>query len=397
MQLPKPLLPEILDELEPQELRERAVATARLIDRSYYDLGRALNRIDEIGPEKLGCASALDFAEAHLGLNRRSAYHLIRVDLMTRDLPRFRAAYAKGEVSYTNARLAVAVAAPEDEEAWLEKARTLPSRALAAEVRRVAHGRAESGEAPWPETGLYGELGRPEERLKLKRPYTTSLHELESRVWELHNRVHASDTSWAELMEAALVSYQQELELALSSLAPEVREVLDRDGWRCGAPGCSRRTVEHHHVIHRSQGGTGDPDGLAPLCRSHHDAHHDGLLEVTGTASLGFRFRYRSSVFEAWQEFPAAADAAERPDPHDTAWDIDDGDALARGAESDPLSWPVAAARARRADSCRSPRPRYGGRALECVTRERAFRALAPRAGAGGGRGGLAARPPASL
>ncbi len=60
-------------------------------------------------------------------------------------------------------------------------------------------------------------------------------------------------------------------------------EVLDRDHYRCQVPGCSRRSVEVHHIVFRSQGGTDDPQNLICLCAAHHRwGVHDGRLRVSG-------------------------------------------------------------------------------------------------------------------
>src|SRR6185369_13043032 len=47
--------------------------------------------------------------------------------------------------------------------------------------------------------------------------------------------------------------------------------IFERDGWRCRVPGCtSRRNLQVHHVVFRSQGGGDEDDNLAVLCAAHH-------------------------------------------------------------------------------------------------------------------------------
>jgi hypothetical protein len=269
MTLPPSLLPEDLDPLSPAELRDGAVATARLIDRSRYDLGRALNHIRDHGAAPFGYSSALEFARAELGLSRRDAYHLMRLERVTRNLPAIRAAYARAEVTYSNARAVVQVATPEDEDHWLEVARTRTYREVVKLVWDTAHARAEAGEAPWPETGLYGEMGRPDPKRACVRPYTEGLLAAEAATWELHNRFVGADTSWTEFFEAALASYRQELEL------------------------------------------------------------HHGLLRIEGTASEGFRFARRPDVFAAWEYWPDLEPVALTP--WERTWEADDRDDLPPG------------------------------------------------------------------
>jgi hypothetical protein len=261
------------------------------------------------------------------------------------------------------------VATPEDEQQWVETARRTTCRELGAMARKRAHQRAEAREAPWPGTGLYGELGRPDPSRPRPRPYSKALLELEAATWELHNRFAGCDTSWAEFHEAALVSYQQELQTARACLPDHVRETLDRDGWRCRVPGCSRRShLQCHHITRRSQGGTDDPDGMACLCEPHHRALHDGLLRIQGSASAGFRFAHRASVFDNWIEWPSREPAI--VDPHAAAPDLQE---LGHGELPEREAW--VASRGRTSASwlegwsLRDHSPRYGGRVLSAVTR----------------------------
>jgi hypothetical protein len=77
--------------------------------------------------------------------------------------------------------------------------------------------------------------------------------------------------------------------------APERRDdgVFIRDGWRCAAPGCtSRRHLEDHHVVYRSQGGGDESANRITLCRYHHQrGEHGCLLRVRGEAPLGLTWR----------------------------------------------------------------------------------------------------------
>jgi hypothetical protein len=66
---------------------------------------------------------------------------------------------------------------------------------------------------------------------------------------------------------------------------------LERDGWRCTAPGC-RSTgtgrLQEHHVVFRSHGGPEtDPRNLTTLCNAHHAMLHEGLIRCSGEAPGG--------------------------------------------------------------------------------------------------------------
>jgi hypothetical protein len=69
--------------------------------------------------------------------------------------------------------------------------------------------------------------------------------------------------------------------------------IYRRDGYRCTAPGCTARgTIEEHHVVFRSRGGSDAPDNRIALCAAHHAALHEhGTLAVAGRAPLGLTWR----------------------------------------------------------------------------------------------------------
>jgi hypothetical protein len=59
-----------------------------------------------------------------------------------------------------------------------------------------------------------------------------------------------------------------------------------------------------HHTEPRSEGGTHDPNKLAPLCEAHHRALHDGRLFLGGTWSAGFRFNHADGTSYGGREVP---------------------------------------------------------------------------------------------
>lgn len=54
------------------------------------------------------------------------------------------------------------------------------------------------------------------------------------------------------------------------------RAVHRRDGGRCQAPGCTRRTTQIHHIVHWADGGPTCLPNLLSLCDAHHWLVHDG-------------------------------------------------------------------------------------------------------------------------
>ena len=63
------------------------------------------------------------------------------------------------------------------------------------------------------------------------------------------------------------------------------REVIHRDGGKCGVPRCrAARFTEIHHIVSRSDGGNHDASNLTLLCDGHHKALHEGKLRLSGQA-----------------------------------------------------------------------------------------------------------------
>ncbi len=304
----------------PRALTAAGKSTAALVERCHFALGRLIAHV-HANPRPFGYVSGIDFAEAELGMRERTAYHLLEVERATRALPHLRDVYEGGKASFSNVREAVKVATADDDGKWAELAQELTYRALYKKVHDDGDARAARGEGPWPDSGLHGEVGRPEPTTNETRPMTPSLRNSEREVWEMHSRWAGQDTGWREFYEATLVSYRAELERLLAETVPaEARFVLERDGWRCVVPGCSRRAnLQRHHVMHRSQGGSDFAANLVTLCFGHHEAHHQGLLDVRGDAERGFRFRHRETPGAEWQSYPAGASCGY--DPVERAWD----------------------------------------------------------------------------
>jgi hypothetical protein len=94
------------------------------------------------------------------------------------------------------------------------------------------------------------------------------------------------------LVKAALDEWQR---IDPGRIPTEAR-ILERDDYRCRAPGCTaRKHLEVHHVVFRSQGGPDAPDNLVTLCHAHHHhAVHRGTLRITGRAPYALVWEFGS-------------------------------------------------------------------------------------------------------
>jgi hypothetical protein len=292
------------------------------------------------------------YAEQRLGLGRTSATDLARVDRALDRHPHLAAAYRSGEVGLEAALLVLRVLGRGDdagvERAWVEKAARCTVKRLRDEVRAVGRTMAESpGTAepnPLSDADWYASLFRapgssrrrvedlgaraiatgvePDVFLRLRLPGSLAdafAAAVESRRGDL---THLADSvPWHEpwpdasappsLLAARVFSVRGRRTPAwvgLLALLEEFVAVWDdpaagprrkshaipsRDGWRCVAPGCtSRRRLEVHHVIYRSNGGSDDDDNRITLCRFHHQrGQHGGLARCHGRAPLGVSWR----------------------------------------------------------------------------------------------------------
>ena len=71
------------------------------------------------------------------------------------------------------------------------------------------------------------------------------------------------------------------------------RKVFHRDHFACVVPGCrSTRYLDLHHVVHREQGGDHAVTNLCVLCFGCHKRHHDGDLQIAGSAPDALQFAW---------------------------------------------------------------------------------------------------------
>lgn len=70
-----------------------------------------------------------------------------------------------------------------------------------------------------------------------------------------------------------------------------LRRLVQQRDRTCQVPGCTHRArKEVHHLRHRSQGGTNDPDNLVLVCSYHHHRLHEGGWSATRLADGTVQF-----------------------------------------------------------------------------------------------------------
>jgi Domain of unknown function (DUF222) len=63
-----------------------------------------------------------------------------------------------------------------------------------------------------------------------------------------------------------------------------LRRLVEERDRGCRVPGCTRRRVQLHHVVHWEDGGPTVSSNLVGLCHRHHRLHHQGRLGIVGDA-----------------------------------------------------------------------------------------------------------------
>ena len=124
-------------------------------------------------------------------------------------------------------------------------------------------------------------------------------------TYELAERVSGGELEKWQVLEPALAEFMstylaaaEENQRALfetedeKGLSYKVRDaVFTRDGYQCVFPGCSaRKTLDPHHILYKSRGGSDDPSNIVSLCRIHHALIHKGTCSVTGRVGVDLKF-----------------------------------------------------------------------------------------------------------
>ena len=106
--------------------------------------------------------------------------------------------------------------------------------------------------------------------------------------------------AWVGLL-AMLEAFAEEYDNPARIKRRPTDRVLIRDGWRCTAPGCTRRLTETHHVVYRSTQGGDEDQNRTCLCPFHHRMGEHGVLtSVRGHAPLALTWRLGKDGLAQW-------------------------------------------------------------------------------------------------
>lgn len=306
---------------------------------------------------RFGHGSLEDYARDRFGISPRRLYYLLSLRRTILRLPRIAAAFLAGKLTLKKLLLLGKVADRFSEIPWIDRARSVTLRRLEDEIAfwtelresrpavwRLMNGRPIPegivllpGKAPrlargdgaddlaqsaWcrdggREPGLHGSALSAEALIaalnedETLTPLPSALCHLEVYVEEgvdqLWREVKARcrdvigrDLSEEDLLALALAEFQRTWDNDQSRRTRRRHRTLERDGWRCTAPGCrsiGSGQLQEHHIRYRAAGGSvDDPSNLTTLCSAHHlNLLHHGWIRCRGTAPDRLRWDYGRS------------------------------------------------------------------------------------------------------
>ncbi len=311
------------DECDAWELDARLRRVVRLRQSLAWRQGKLLATFAALRLHRdLGFANFDDWVADRLAMSPRRARYLASLVRRLHDLPLLADAYRRGLVSWCQARLLVRVVQPATQSPWIRYARQVTVRRLedalvACEVAaapahigapplppddplplpddpRAAVGGAQSSfpptrhtSAPCPDPGTNDRAGsdrRSWRRIAFWCPLDVA------SLWDSAVRsCRAAAGAHLEDWECFLLFVQVLRDTWENQEDPHWRRryvILERDGWRCKAPGCTSRSgLNAHHITFRSQQGGDDEANLVALCVGHHQQGlHEGHIRCFGQA-----------------------------------------------------------------------------------------------------------------
>jgi 5-methylcytosine-specific restriction endonuclease McrA len=274
-------------------LHEKALLASQNYKKAEATLLLVLQEIDEFRVYlSYGYPSLFTYCVSSLGLSESIAFNLIAVSRKCREIPLLQAALLNGELGVSKARKILSVVTRSNSEEWIEKARTLSTRELEAEVAKV-NPEAESKPRLKPLS---------ESRSELKVGISRELEKKLRRIQDLESQKRKKAVTLEEALEAMAEVYLEKndpikkAERVLDKKpqppsngsrdrftktipAHVLHQVRARDQGQCTYTKenkrCeSKRWIDVHHLKPRSEGGEHTLANLATLCSAHHRMVH---------------------------------------------------------------------------------------------------------------------------
>ena len=248
-----------------EDVMQRAKRLVQTIDRSIWDLGKAISEILDKQLYLYGfpAYSSFDnFADVELGFGSRKAAFYAQIFRTF-----FAAELGPGEINHlgsTKCRLLARVITIDNKDFWIKKAEELTTRQLENAIMKKG-GLAD------------GKLG------SINIPY----YDEETKITWVESQTLAAKMTGCDSMAAALEvlcyeflgTYGVEGSHDQDKISQQLEnyDVLEKYGWKCGIAECGKRlTLGVHHVEYRSRRPdlVDDPANKVPTCLGCHNKIH---------------------------------------------------------------------------------------------------------------------------
>ena len=313
-------------ELSAQSLHELAVQAFRVGNRGRLSLCQALRVLAETRLYlDLGFPSLTAYADAFFQLRRAETFEYVRVSRRLEELTELREAFGQGRIGWSALKVITRVASVDSQSAWIEFARDHGVERTLAEARdALRRGRNAPRDSSFGLPNLDQKLVLRFSRSDMDKVRTwienacsvvaenTGADEvsLEQAILFLCEKGAASDTcaapraqivyqrcpdcgkarvgsrdGFVEVSTEEVERYEGSAEQVVidGPTPPKLRrQVLARDGGRCGNPRCHHRADHCHHIVFRSRGGKTELANEVAVCTTCHALVHAGLLRVNG-------------------------------------------------------------------------------------------------------------------
>lgn len=259
------------------KLHERAVRAARNYRKSEAELIPIIMEIDATEEYRaLEHPSLYTYVNQELKLSEGCTQQMILVSRKSRTVPQLMHAIARDEFGVSKAKTIVSVITPENQEEWIEKARTLSTRELEKEVAK-ARPHARKRDCRQSQGNGYTRVN-----LSITDDGMGNL----DRVLELMAQKKQKVFSLAEAVEEMAKEYIKKqdpvakADQKTTGIIHVKTKVHKRDRGECqyrmpnGSRCRSKHFIDIHHIKPKSEGGPDTIENLITLCKAHHRMVH---------------------------------------------------------------------------------------------------------------------------
>jgi hypothetical protein len=311
------------EDLSVEELDEKLEEAVLAHERSQCHVSFYLLAMNEKGGfQQFGFTNIFDYCADRFGYSYRMTGYMLGLGRKVKHREKIADALNRREISWTKAYKIASVATDEDEEMWLEAAKSLSVRML---DRKIKDNIGENYK------GLRFSLSEDqaavvEYALEICRRMGGAELTPEQCLEYMASEFLAT---YAQPVEEALESGSENGELpstAADSSSEDSQAVFARDNWVCSYPGCSSRSMLHdHHIRYRSQFGSKSEEechalsNRTCLCVLHHKWVHSGIVSVKGEAPDNLKWGRPKILEEAIARFERKRQAEEEEEA-DRRW-----------------------------------------------------------------------------